>query len=74
MINPEQIEVGDIVNVYFTTSLAIFDALVKHVPCATGDSWRLVSSLAWDDPNAIRHVHYVCLFDRMDLVRKGEAT
>ena len=37
----DKIEIGDIVNVYFSTADAIFNVEIISSPCATGDCWRL---------------------------------
>ncbi len=64
-MNKEQIEVGDIVEVNFNSSGAIYRAEVLYRPQATGDSWML------KEPSG--HIVYVQMFERMDLVEKGGA-
>jgi hypothetical protein len=58
----DKIEVGDIVEVNFTSSQSIHRATVLYVPCATGDSWTL---------DEMGHIINVVIFERMDLVVKG---
>ena len=35
------IEIGDKVNIHFSYSESIFDAIVMYIPHTTGDSWQL---------------------------------
>ena len=68
-MNKSMIEVGDIVDVFFAVSPALFRVKVLYIPCATGDSWR------FENPNALDgmiRIHYVNMFERMDLILKGE--
>ncbi len=68
-MNPSRIEVGDTVDVFFASSPALFRVKVLYIPCATGDSWHL------ENPNALDgmvRIHYVNMFERMDLIQKGE--
>lgn len=57
-----KIEEGDTIDVRFERIESISSATVLHVPCATGDSWELMT------PSG---VVYVQLFGRMDLIKKG---
>lgn len=68
-MNEERIEEGDCVNVHFTTSTSIFRAKIIHIPSATGDCWRLLARDGREPKEPIN----VMLFERMDLVRKGES-
>lgn len=54
-INP-----GHIVNVFFTSSDAIFGAEVLYVPNNAGECWRLKTSM---------RIVYVQTFERIDLIR-----
>jgi hypothetical protein len=36
-----RIEIGDKVNIFFTTADAIFDAEIIDRPCAEGDCWKV---------------------------------
>ena len=68
-MNNKKIEVGDVVDVYFTSSSALFRVTVQYKPCATGDSWILENINA---PEGFSRIHYVNMFERMDLIIKGE--
>ena len=68
-MNTSRIEVGDVVDVFFTSSAALFRVTVRYVPCATGDSWHLENTNALD---GMIRIHYVNMFERMDLILKGE--
>ena len=61
------IEVGDIVTIHFTTSKSLHCVKVLYTPQDVGDCWRLTTGL----PNGIINV---ISFERMDLIRKGEYT
>ena len=61
-----KIEVGDIVSVHFTTSPSLHFVKVLYLPQATGDSWRLSSTMG----QVV--INYVQIFERMELERKGE--
>lgn len=64
-MDEERIEEGDTVEVKFANRPdTITNAVVLHVPQATGDSWIL-------KPPFAHPVVYIQLFERMDLVRKG---
>ena len=38
----DTIKIGDVVNVYFNTSDAIFDAKILYTPASTGDCFILI--------------------------------
>jgi hypothetical protein len=62
----EKIDVGDIVDVHFVQSESLFDVRVQRTPSDVGDSWSLINSKTGE-------LSYVCLFERMDLRKKGES-
>ena len=74
----DKINIGDKVNVYFTSAVALFSAKVLHVPSTTGDCWhlkttieKLVSGLHVGEKvitEKIDTIHYVQIFERMDRV------
>ena len=63
-----RIEINDIVNVFFTVSSALYGARVTYVPCNIGEAWGLETI---DIHNKV-HLHYVLVFERMDLISKSE--
>ena len=63
-----RIEINDIVNVFFTVSDALYGARVTYVPCNIGEAWGLATT---DIHNKV-HLHYVLVFERMDLISKSE--
>ena len=42
MSNPERIEDGDLVDIYFESMPTIKNARVIYPPCGEGDSWHIV--------------------------------
>lgn len=60
----DRIDRGDIVNVFFMASPALFNVKVTDLPAATGDCWELKGE------DGV--LHNVILFERMDLVKKQE--
>jgi hypothetical protein len=58
-----KIEVGDYVDVFFTSSDALINGRVLYTPQDTGDSWRLVG----DDGT----LYYVQIFEKMIRVARG---
>ena len=65
-MNENDIEVGDIVSIHFTTSRSLSYVKVLYLPQATGDCWRLSSTMGRTV------INYVQIFERMELERKGE--
>ena len=66
-----KIEVGDIVNVYFTSSNALFMVRVIHKPSDVGDSWYLESTETRLNRQEEGQHHAVILFERMDCQHKA---
>jgi hypothetical protein len=67
----KRIEVGDIVNIYFTTSNALIEVLVLHKPSDIGDSWYLEST-ANSYGQTKGQSHAVIIYERMDCIKKME--
>lgn len=78
-MDDERIKKGDIVNVYFSTADAIYDAEVIYIPTTPGDSYQLVdehgnkySVQNYDYMIAKKHVlvlpeeHYVYISDKAE--------
>jgi hypothetical protein len=61
----DRIDRGDVVNVYFMASPALFNVEVIDLPQATGDCWELKGE------DGV--LHNVILFERMDLVKKDDS-
>jgi len=63
----DKIEIGDIVKVEFNNSqfTLCFEAVVKHIPSATGDSW------IFKDLRGERRIHYVSEGCTITLLKKG---
>ncbi len=64
-MSEKMIQIGDTVSVFFTSSQPLMCVKVIYKPGIQGDSWHFNTGL----PNGIV---YVTLFERMDLIRKGE--
>jgi len=64
-MSSSNIDVGDIVNIYFTTSNCLRNVRVLSKPCDVGDSWYLESTeIEIDQEKGQKHC--VILFERMD--------
>jgi len=62
-----KIEVGDIVNIYFTSSNALWNVKVLGRPADVGDSWKLQSTEHRLNSQYKGQLHNVVLYERMDL-------
>ena len=57
-----KIKEGDRVLITFASHRGVLEGIVEHSPQATGDSWHISSGDT---------LHYVQLFERMELTEKG---
>ena len=60
MSDENAIKEGDVVDVEFEYAMAIYNATVLYVPCATGDSWRL------RDSQGVIYVQNFCTMRRVN--------
>lgn len=77
MSNQNEIEVGDQVRVILhyhqNAEPEWIEGYVRYTPCATGDSWHIVSYDSGEKDYPVKQtLHYVQQFVLMTLMKKGE--
>jgi hypothetical protein len=63
-MDKNRIEIGDIINVYFSNSPPIEAAVVIYIPQATGDSWVI--------RRQSETIVYFMIFERLELFEKAK--